>query len=298
MKNFALIGAAGFVAPRHMAAIKETGNRLVAATDPHDSVGVLDKYFDNVSYFREFERFERHVELLRFKNSPEKLDYVSICSPNYLHDSHIRFGLRSGVDVICEKPLVINPWNIAPLKEIEEKSGKKINTILQLRLHPSIIELKKRFQAQDKRVKVKLDYITSRGPWYHYSWKGDQTKSGGILINIGIHFFDMLTWIFGPAHQSIVKESSLNTWAGKLQLENAEVEWLLSIDKNLLPAEYKGKAEATYRSLQIENQEFEFSKGFTDLHNLSYKAILEGNGFSIDEAKKGLDTVDLIKKSL
>lgn len=298
MKNFALIGAAGFIAPRHMMAIRDTGNRLIAVTDPHDSVGILDKYFDNVSYFKEFERFERHIEKLKFQGSEDRIDYVSVCSPNYLHDSHIRFGLRAGADVICEKPLVINPWNLDPLMDLEEKVGRKVFTVLQLRLHPAVKELRNHYLNSNKVQKIKLHYITSRGPWYDYSWKGDEQKSGGLLINIGVHFFDMLCWIFGSPTKAIVTEKTNHTWVGKIFLERAEVEWMLSIDKKLLPATAKEKGLTTYRKLEIEDQEFNFSEGFTDLHTVVYKDILNGGGFRISEAKMGLEAVSLIKKSV
>src|SRR5678815_1494801 len=276
MKNFALIGAAGYIAPRHMQAIKATGNDLVAALDPNDSVGIIDSHFPDADFFTEFERFDRHIDKLRRANHSRRVDYISICSPNYLHDSHMRFGLRSGADVICEKPLVLNPWNIDGLMEIERETGRKISTILQLRLHPSIIALRKKIQktASTKKYQVNLKYITSRGHWYHISWKGDIQKSGGIATNIGIHFFDMLLWIFGDVKTNEVRQHTAETASGRLELEKANVEWLLSIDSNTLPPEVKQAGKRTFRSMTIDEDEFEFSEGFTELHTRSYEEIL------------------------
>jgi UDP-N-acetyl-2-amino-2-deoxyglucuronate dehydrogenase len=295
MKNFALIGAGGYVAPRHMKAIKDTGNNLIAALDRHDSVGVLDNYFPEADFFIEFERFDRHIEKL--KRQGIHTDFVTVCSPNYLHDAHIRFGLRVGADVICEKPLVLNPWNVDALMEIEKETGKKIFTILQLRLHPAIIALKEKIEktASDKKHDIKLRYITSRGHWYHISWKGDVQKSGGIATNIGIHFFDMLIWIFGNVLSNDVAHHSDNTACGKLSLEKANVDWFLSIDAGTLPEEAKGAGKRTFRSLTIDGEEFEFSDGFTELHTRSYEEILKGQGFSVAETRKSIQLVHEIR---
>jgi UDP-N-acetyl-2-amino-2-deoxyglucuronate dehydrogenase len=283
MKNFALIGAGGYIAPRHMKAIKDTGNNLIAAVDKNDSVGILDNYFPDTDFFTEFERFDRHLE--KQKRAGNKIDFVSVCSPNYLHDAHIRFGLRIHADVICEKPVVLNPWNIDALMEIEKETGRKVFTILQLRLHPAIIELKKKIDAAPpgKKHQVDLQYITSRGHWYHTSWKGDIQKSGGIATNIGIHFFDMLLWIFGDVKQNIVTQHNAHTAAGKLELQNADVNWMLSIDAGTLPADAKVAGKRTYRALTIDGEAFEFSEGFTELHTKSYENIIAGNGFAISE---------------
>lgn len=295
MKNFALIGAAGYVAPRHMKAIKETGNELLAAFDPFDSVGIIDSYFPNADFFVEFERFDRHIDKLRRKGN--RLDYVSICSPNYLHDSHIRFALRNGADAICEKPLVLNPWNMDALEEIEKETGSRLWTILQLRLHPSIIELKKKIAAgpKDKIYDIDLTYLTSRGHWYFTSWKGDVSKSGGIASNIGVHFFDMLIWIFGDVKSNVVNIHTHDRAAGYLELNNARVRWFLSINEKLLPEDSIKAGKRTYRSLKIENTEVEFSDGFTDLHTDSYKSILNGSGFGIAEARASIEVVQTIR---
>ncbi|HET9826077.1 MAG TPA: Gfo/Idh/MocA family oxidoreductase [Chitinophagaceae bacterium] len=295
MKNFALIGAGGYIAPRHMKAIKDTGNNLIAALDKHDSVGILDSYFPDADFFTEFERFDRHIEKL--KRQGIQTDYVTVCSPNYLHDAHIRFGLRVGADVICEKPLVLNPWNVDALMEIENETGRKINTILQLRLHPAIIALREKIQAaaSGKKHDVDLRYITSRGHWYHISWKGDIEKSGGIATNIGIHFFDMLIWIFGDVKNNIVHQHTADVAAGRLELENANVNWFLSIDTNTLPDECKQAGKRTFRSLSIDGEQFEFSEGFTELHTRSYEEILKGKGFPISETKKSIELVHEIR---
>jgi UDP-N-acetyl-2-amino-2-deoxyglucuronate dehydrogenase len=295
MKNFALIGAGGYIAPRHMKAIKDTGNKLIAALDKNDSVGILDSYFPEADFFTEFERFDRHIE--KQKRKGIKTDFVSVCSPNYLHDSHIRFGLRIGADVICEKPVVLNPWNIDALAEIEKETGNKIFTILQLRLHPAIVALKEKISAEpkDKKHQVNLNYITSRGHWYYASWKGDIQKSGGIATNIGVHFFDMLMWIFGDVKQNIVNEHSKDTASGILELENASVKWKLSIDANQLPKDVKAAGKRTYRTLDIDGESFEFSDGFTELHTKSYEQILAGNGFPLMETKKAIQIVHDIR---
>jgi UDP-N-acetyl-2-amino-2-deoxyglucuronate dehydrogenase len=295
MKNFALIGAAGYIAPRHMKAIKDTGNRLIAALDKNDSVGILDSYFPEADFFTEFERFDRHIE--KQKRKGIKTDFVTVCSPNYLHDSHIRFGLRVGANVICEKPVVLNPWNIDALAEIEKETGNKIFTILQLRLHPAIIALKEKIDAErtGKKHQVDLDYITSRGHWYYASWKGDIQKSGGIATNIGVHFFDMLMWIFGPVKENIVTEHSASTASGILELEKATVNWRLSIDANTLPDEIKAAGKRTYRTLNIDGESFEFSDGFTELHTKSYENILAGKGFPLMETRRSIELVHQIR---
>jgi len=291
MKNFALIGVAGYIAPRHLQAIRDTGNTLVAALDKFDSVGIMDSYFPQADFFTEFERFDRHLEKIRRQGM--KIDYVSICSPNYLHDSHIRFSLRHQADAICEKPLVLNPWNLDALAEIEKETGRKVYTILQLGLHPVIQQLKKEVDAapKGKHFMVDLTYITSRGNWYHHSWKGDESKSGGIATNIGIHFFDMLLWIFGKVKESKAIETDQDHAKGFLELERASVNWSLSINADHLPQAVKEAGKRTYRSLQIEGKELEFSEGFTDLHNLCYKQILAGNRFGIEEARMSIETV-------
>lgn len=295
MKDFAMIGAAGFIAPRHLKAIKETGNRLVAALDKFDSVGIMDSYFPDASFFVEYERFDRHIEKLHRRN--QAVEFLSICSPNYLHDSHIRFGLRHGSTVICEKPLVLNPWNVEALDQLQKETGKNVYNILQLRLHPDIIALKDKVEKGDpaKIHDIDLAYITSRGNWYYTSWKGDLIKSGGIATNIGIHFFDMLIWIFGKVQQNIIHVHTHDRAAGFLQLEKARVRWFLSINENTLPTIIKDKGQRTYRSLTMEGQEIEFSEGFTDLHTRSYEAILAGNGFNLTEAMPSIELVHTIR---
>jgi UDP-N-acetyl-2-amino-2-deoxyglucuronate dehydrogenase len=295
MKNFALIGAAGYVAPRHMKAIKETGNKLVAALDKHDNVGILDSYFPEAHFFTEFERFDRHLDKLKRKG--QNVHYVSICSPNYLHDSHIRFALKHGADAICEKPLVLNPWNVDALEEIERETGKKIYTILQLRLHPAIISLRDKILQgpKDKVYDVDLRYITSRGNWYHVSWKGEVTKSGGIATNIGIHFFDMLIWIFGGVQKNEIKVHEKDHAQGHLELQRARVNWLLSINYDHIPDAVKRSGKRTFRTLTIENEELEFSEGFTDLHTMSYQHILDGKGFGIQDARASIELVHAIR---
>lgn len=291
MKNFALIGVGGYIAPRHMKAIKDTGNNLLAALDKHDSVGILDSYFPQADFFTEFERFDRHLE--KQKRQGVKTDYVGVCSPNYLHDAHIRFGLRIGADVICEKPVVLNPWNIDALLEIEKETGKNIYTILQLRLHPAIIALKEKIDAAPagKKYAIDLRYITSRGNWYHTSWKGDLQKSGGIATNIGVHFFDMLLWIFGEAKENNVTKHTAYTASGNLALQKANVNWMLSIDASTLPDDVKASGKRTFRTLSIDGEEFEFSEGFTELHTESYKQVIAGNGFSISETRAAIQLV-------
>ena len=301
MKNFAMIGASGYIAPRHMKAIKETGNDLIAAFDPYDGIGIMDSNFPNSSFFTEFERFDRFVDKWH-RDSGNKIDYISICSPNYLHDSHIRFALKSGANAICEKPLVLNPWNIDQLKVIEKETGQKVFNILQLRLHPSIIALKEKVTKElkenpDKIYDIDLTYLTSRGKWYFVSWKGDPNKSGGIASNIGVHFYDMLCWIFGDVKESVVHLKDVDVNAGRLRLKNANVRWFLSINSNYLPKEVKEKKQTTYRSITIDGEEIEFSSGFTDLHTRSYEEILKGNGFGLKEAYGSINTVSEIRNS-
>ncbi|AQQ71509.1 UDP-N-acetyl-2-amino-2-deoxy-D-glucuronate oxidase [Limihaloglobus sulfuriphilus] len=292
MKNFALIGVGGYIAPRHLEAIKNTGNNLVASLDKNDSVGILDSFFPKSSFFTEFERFDRYLEKIRHKNG-EKVDYVSICSPNYLHDAHCRFALRIGADAICEKPLVLNPWNVDALQELEREYGKKIYSILQLRLHSAITSLKSRIETDtpDKIYDIDLTYITSRGPWYEVSWKGDIKKSGGVTCNIGIHFFDMLLWIFGAAKTSIIHRYDTKGAAGYIELERARVRWYLSLDKNDLPHAAVEKGLPTYRSITIEGEELEFSGGFTELHTISYEGILSGKGFGLSDVRPSIELV-------
>ncbi len=290
--RFALIGASGFVAVRHMRAIAETGHELVAALDPNDSVGVIDSYFPDAHFFVEFERFDRHVDKLRRRGNA--IDYVSVCSPNYLHDSHIRFGLRSGAHVICEKPVVLNPWNLDALQAIEEESGKRVYNVLQLRLHPAIVALREKYKNGAKHD-VDLAYITSRGRWYHVSWKGDLQKSGGIATNIGVHFFDMLQWVFGRVVDSEVHLASAETAAGYLELERARVRWFMSIDAQTLPASALAKGQRTYRSITVDGSEVEFSEGFTDLHTASYRDVLTGGGYGLQDARPAVELVHRIR---
>jgi UDP-N-acetyl-2-amino-2-deoxyglucuronate dehydrogenase len=298
MKNFAIIGVAGFIAPRHLQAIRDTKNNLIAALDKFDSVGVIDSYFPNTDFFTEFERFDRHLEKLRRQG--QKIDYVTICSPNYLHDSHIRFALRHHADAICEKPLVLNPWNLDALEEIEKETGRRVYTILQLRLHPAIQALKKEIDGApaSKRFNVSLKYITSRGQWYHRSWKGDESKSGGIATNIGVHFFDMLLWIFGKNQGMETKAIEKDHAAGTLHFDRADVTWELSINSDHLPADVRAGGKRTFRSLQIEGREIEFSDGFTDLHTKCYEQILAGKGFGIKDARPSIETVYKLRKQL
>ncbi len=297
MKNFALIGVGGFIAVRHLKAIKETGNVLVATLDKNDSVGIIDSYFPNADFFIEFERFDRHIEKLR--RTGKKIDYVSICTPNYLHDSHIRFALRNHADAICEKPLVLNPWNVDALQQIEEETGNTIFNILQLRHHQTIINLRNEIlnSPSDKIFDVDLTYITSRGNWYFNSWKADLQKSGGIATNIGIHFFDMLGWIFGKIQQNVVNLSTPKSAAGYLEFEKARVRWFLSVDENTLPKEVAEKGQRTFRLITIGGKELEFSEGFTDLHTTSYREILNGNGFGLKDARQCIEIAHKIRNS-
>jgi len=296
-KNFGIIGVAGYIAVKHLKAIKETGNNLLASLDKFDSVGRIDSFFPESDFFVEFERFDRHIDKL--KRTGTKIDYVSICSPNYLHDSHIRFALRHQAEAICEKPIVLNPWNIDALQEIENETGHKISTILQLRLHPKIKELHEKIRngPKGKIYDVDLSYVTSRGNWYQISWKGDIQKSGGVATNIGIHFFDMLTWIFGDVKKNIVHLSDINKAAGYLELENARVRWFLSIDYNDIPDSVKSTGQRTFRSITVDGEEIEFSEGFTDLHTISYKEILAGRGFGLKEARQSVETAFSIRNS-
>jgi len=296
--NFALIGAAGYIAPRHFRAIKDNGQNLVALLDKSDSVGAIDSYFPNADLFLETERFDRHIYKLS-KNEDTKVDFFSICSPNYLHDSHIRLALRNGADAICEKPLLLNPWNLQGLHDIENETGHRINHILQLRLHPSIVALAEKVANGDKNkvYDIDLTYITGRGNWYFYSWKGDVAKSGGIVTNIGTHFFDMLLNIFGEMQESIVHYQSASVAAGFLRLKRARVRWFLSVDASFVPAELREQGKRTFRSIHIDNEEFEFSDGFTDLHTLSYQKILNGEGFPLSEAEPYVNLCHHIRTS-
>jgi len=297
MSDFVLIGAAGYIAPRHMKAIKDTGNSLIAAYDPYDGVGIIDSYFPDVDYFTEFERFDRHVDRLKRNNS--KIDFVSICSPNYLHDSHIRFGLRSSADVICEKPIVLNPWNIDALKDAENDTGQNIYTILQLRHHEVIKTLKQKVEEapRDKIYDIDLTYLTSRGKWYYSSWKGNIEKSGGIATNIGVHFFDMLTWIFGGLKGQTLHLHTHDRASGIMHLERANVRWFLSINNDLIPEKEKLNGKKTYRSITIDGEEIEFSQGFTELHTISYDAILKGQGYRIGDTREAIEIVHKIRNA-
>ncbi len=295
--NFALIGAAGYIAPRHMQAIKATGHRLVAALDPNDSVGVIDSYFPDADFFTEFERFDRHVDKRRRKGPDHKVDYVSICSPNYLHDSHIRFALRSCAHAVCEKPLVLNPWNLDALNDLERESGSHVLTILQLRLHPAIIGLRDRIQSgpSDRKHDVDLTYVTSRGHWYLASWKGDVRKSGGIATNIGVHFFDMLHYVFGQLQTNKVHLSTETRAAGYLEYERARVRWFLSVELDDVPLVHRNAGQRTYRAIVIDGDEVGFSDGFTDLHQRSYEAILRGEGYGLEANRVAIETVSTIR---
>lgn len=289
MKNFALLGVAGYVAPRHLAAIADTNNRLIAACDPNDSVGVLDRYFLDARFFTEFERFDRHLEKLRRKSESERLHYLSICSPNYLHDAHVRLALRLGADAICEKPLVINPWNLDQLTELEAETGSRVWTVLQLRLLPSLMKLREEVAKRSGRAQVTLTYITRRGPWYGVSWKGDAAKSGGLPTNIGIHFFDLLLWLFGPAQEIEVHENDDDRWSGFLALEKADVRWVLSTRYLDLPQVTREAGEPAFRSITLDGEELEFSGGFGELHRRIYEEVLAGRGFGLEEARPSID---------
>ena len=299
MKNFGLIGAAGFVAPRHLDAIRDTGNRLVAAVDPHDSVGVLDRYFPEARFFPEIERFDRHIEKLRRRSDDERVHYMSICTPNYLHDAHVRLALRLRAHAICEKPLVINPWNLDQLVELEQDTGCRAYTVLQLRHAPVLQQLRSDLQQQDSNsmAEVELAYVTRRGPWYHSSWKGNEERSGGIAMNIGIHFFDLLMWLFGEVVDSEVHLQRADKMAGALQLERARVRWFLSVDGDDLPAQCREAGQFAYRSLRMDGEEMEFSRGFSDLHTRVYKEILGGGGYGIEEARPAISLVRRIREA-
>ena len=298
-KNFAITGVAGYIAPRHLRAIRDTGNRLVAALDPHDSVGILDQFSFGVRYFPEFERFDRYLDKLRRGPVEERLDYLTICAPNYLHDAHIRLALRVGADAICEKPLVINPWNLDALQEIERETGKSVYTILQLRVHPALLELREKLQGEmrDKKLEVVLTYITSRGSWYDVSWKGVEERSGGIATNIGVHFFDLLLWLFGPASRCVVHLKESRRMAGFLELKNANVRWFLSADAKDLPYPAVPGSKTTFRSITVSGKEIEFTEGFTDLHTRVYEKTLEGRGFRIEDARGAIELVHRIRTS-
>jgi UDP-N-acetyl-2-amino-2-deoxyglucuronate dehydrogenase len=294
-QRFAVTGVGGFVAPRHLNAIQQTGNFLVAACDPFDSVGILDRYFLDARFFKEFERFDRHLEKLRRRG--EGIDYLSICSPNYLHDAHIRLALRLHADAICEKPLVLSPWNLDALEELEHETGRRVYTVLQLRLHPAIVALKERFAAAQRRASIDLSYITTRGRWYYVSWKGNEEQSGGIVTNIGIHFFDMLMWIFGEAVGSKLFLRRPDKAAGHLELEHADVRWYLSLDPADLPAAVRAANETTYRSITVDGEEVEFSSGFTDLHTRVYEGVLAGGGHGIPAARPSIEVVYRIRQA-
>lgn len=299
MKNFALIGVGGYIAPRHLKAIKDTGNRLVAALDVNDSVGILDRFFPDVPFFTEFERFDRHVDKMRRQGPENRIDYVTVCSPNYLHDSHIRFALRIGAHAICEKPLVLNPWNLDALQEMEQESGSRVNTILQLRVHPALIALREALQKEvaTNKHEVYLTYITSRGPWYMQSWKGNLERSGGVATNIGIHFFDLLIWLFGDVVHNEVHFAGAQKTGGSIELEKARVHWFLSIDRNDLPETATECGLSTFRSITVDGKEIEFSEGFTDLHTTVYQATLEGRGFGIEDARPSIELAYQIRNA-
>ncbi len=296
-RNFAITGVGGYVAPRHLKAIYDTGNRVIAALDPKDSVGILDRYDFGISFFTEFERFDRHLEKLRRGPDDQRIHYVSICTPNYLHDAHCRLALRVGADAICEKPLVINPWNLDALQELEAEFGRRIYTVLQLRLHPALIALRERLQQASGRHEVNLNYITARGVWYHVAWKGGLDKSGGLATNIGIHFFDLLIWLFGEAGDIRMYQADPYRMRGMIELERARVNWLLSIDPNDLPFPAQPGQRSTFRSLTVDGEEIEFSEGFTGLHTRVYEETLAGRGFSIADARPSIELVHRIRGS-
>lgn len=298
-RNFALIGAAGYVAPRHIKAIKDTGNVLVAATDPHDSVGILDQHFHNVRYFPEIERFDRHLEKMRRDSEEKRAHYISICSPNYLHDAHVRLALRLDADAISEKPLVIKPWNLDYLTKLEQETGRRVYNILQLRVHPDLVRLKEEIRSResDKMHDVVLTYVTSRGSWYDVAWKGSEIRSGGIAMNIGVHFFDLLLWLFGPALKVEVHHKEARRMSGYIELKNAEVRWFLSVNREDLPPVAREGGMTTYRSITVDGKEIEFTKGFTDLHTRVYERILAGEGFGIEDARPSIELVHRIRES-
>ncbi len=298
-KNFAITGVAGYIAPRHLRAIRDTGNRLVAALDPHDSVGILDQFSFGVRYFPEFERFDRYLDKLRRGPEDQRLHYLAVCSPNYLHDAHIRLALRVGADAVCEKPLVINPWNLDALEECELDTGRKVYTILQLRVHPALMELKEKLRTErpSHKLEVVLTYVTARGHWYDMSWKGSEERSGGIATNIGVHFFDLLLWLFGSAEQCLVHLKEPKRMAGFLELKNANVRWFLSADTNDLPAAVVADSKTTFRSITVGGKEIEFTDGFTELHTRVYERTLEGNGFGIADARGAIELVHRIRST-
>jgi UDP-N-acetyl-2-amino-2-deoxyglucuronate dehydrogenase len=297
MKNFAVIGVAGYIAPRHLKAIQETGNRIVAAVDPNDAVGVLDRYSYGTRYFREIERFDRHVDKLRRGPEAERIHWVTICSPNYLHDAHIRLALRNGADALCEKPLVINPWNLDALQQLETETGRRVFTVLQLRVHPQLIALRERLRARTapRRAQVALVYVTSRGPWYQVSWKGSEEKSGGIGTNIGVHLFDLLIWLFGPPGRSTLSVKEPSRMGGELELAGADVKWFLSTDRGDLPAGAREQGKPTWRQITIDDEPVEFSDGFTDLHTEVYRRTLQGDGFGIEDARSSIELVSRLR---
>lgn len=297
--KFALVGAAGFIAPKHLKAIKDTGNQLVAAADPHDAVGVLDGYFPDAGFFTEIERFDRFLEKQRRRADTSPIEYVTVCSPNYLHDAHVRLALRVGAHAICEKPLVINPWNLDQLQELEEEYQRRIYTVLQLRLHPAVQKLRQELAADPSgsRRDISLTYITRRGRWYQHSWKGAEEKSGGLAMNIGIHFFDLLLWLFGRAERNIVHQNSPARMAGYLELERARVRWFLSVDYNDLPSQVREQGGYAYRSITIDGQELDLSTGFTDLHTQVYRELLAGGGFGIQDARPSIELVYSVRQS-
>lgn len=297
--RFALLGVAGFIAPKHLKAIRDTGNKLVAAMDPHDSVGILDSYFPEASFFTEIERFDRYLEKQRRQRGTRPVEFVSVCSPNYLHDAHVRLALRVEANAICEKPLVINPWNLEQLRELEEEYQRRVYTVLQLRLHPVVLALKKNLEAEGSgtRHDICLTYITRRGAWYHHSWKGVEEKSGGLIMNIGVHFLDLLLWLFGPAERSLVHEATASRVAGYLELERARVRWFLSVQASDLPAEVRRKGGYAYRSITVDGQELDLSQGFSDLHTEVYRDILAGGGFGIEDARPAIDLVHNVRYS-
>ncbi len=299
MKNFAITGVGGYIAPRHLRAVRDTGNRLVAAVDPQDSVGLLDSYAFDVRFFTEVERFDRHLEKLRRGPDENRLHYLSVCSPNYLHDAHCRLGLRVGADVICEKPLVISPWNLEPLRELEAETGKRIYNVLQLRVHPALVALREKLRQESpgKPHEVTLTYVTSRGAWYDVSWKGAEEKSGGIPTNIGIHFFDLLSWLFGPMETARVHLNDKRRMAGFLALERANVRWFLSLESSDLPFAPEPGKKTTFRSITVDGQEIEFSEGFTDLHTRVYEEILAGRGFGLDDARASIEIAYGLRKA-
>jgi len=296
-KNFAVIGVGGYIAPRHLRAIRDTGNKLIAAVDPKDSVGVLDQYSFDVKFFTEIERFDRHLEKLRRGPEEKRAHYVTVCSPNYLHDAHIRLALRAGADAICEKPLVINPWNFDALEDLEAETGRRVNTILQLRVHPALIALREELQKSNTVHDVELTYITSRGPWYQVSWKGSEEKSGGVATNIGVHFFDLLMWLFGGFNGVKVYHADAKRMSGFIELERARVRWYLSVEKEDLPAASKAANKTTFRSITVDGKEIEFSDGFTDLHTKVYEETLAGRGFGLKDARSSIDLTHAIRSA-